>query len=69
MGLTCINTMADSLILTQLLRVLKGGKLKSCLHIEYWLNDVVADLLPKISCSGHALQTSGLYQKLARFLK
>ena len=65
MSLTCIKSMADSLILTQVLRLVKSGDLKSCLHIEYWLNDVVADLLPKISCSSHALQSPGLYQTLA----
>ena len=45
MGLTCLASMGHSLILSQLLRLLRNGDSKSIGHIWYWIGGVLGDLL------------------------
>ena len=42
----CIHSMADSLLLTQFLRLMKSSYTKSILHISFWLGDFLEEFTP-----------------------
>ena len=53
-GLTCIKSMSKSLLLSQVLRLLKSGDEKSISHVGYWIGELLGDLLPGIEVGEHA---------------
>ena len=52
LNLVCINSMCKSLLLSQLLRLLKSSDTKTIDHVAYWIGDSFQDLLPG-SDKGH----------------
>ena len=44
MGLQCLETMNKSLILTQVFRLMKSEDDRSKSHLQFWLNDILADV-------------------------
>ena len=53
LGLVCVESMCNSLRLTQFLRLLKSSDSKSIAHIDYWIGDSVSDLLSILDASDH----------------
>ena len=46
LNLVCVQTMCNSLLLSQLLRLLKSSYTKALLHVDSWIGDSLVDLLP-----------------------
>ena len=65
LGLTCLDSMGKSLLLTQLLRLLRSEDHRSVGHIGYWMGQIVADLLPGVFSGVHAPQVPKIYLQLA----
>ena len=65
LGLTCMSSMGKSLMLTQLLRLLKSDHLKTVGHIGYWIGQILLDLLPGVFSGVHAPQVPNFYHQLA----
>ena len=64
-GLTCIMSMSKSLLLSQVLRLLKSKDQKSIGHLGYWIGEVLGDLLPGVELGDHALVSVEYYDYLA----
>ena len=54
LSLSCLRRKNFSLILSQLLRLLKSGDIKSTDHVGFWLGDVLEDLMPQFQGLLHA---------------
>ena len=54
LGLVCLTSMCNSLLLSQFLRLLKSECRKTLNHIRYWIGDFLADILPGIDDGDHA---------------
>ena len=54
-GLICIKSMAQSLLLSRLLRLLKSEDSKSVSHVGYWIGELLGDFLPGIDHGEHAV--------------
>ena len=48
--------------------MIKSDDSKSIIHMEYWMKDVLEELLPEIICDSHARNSPGIYQKIAGFI-
>ena len=46
LGMVCVSSMFNSLLLSQFLRLLKSADTKYVSHILYWLGDTLQDILP-----------------------
>ena len=68
LGLVCIDSMAKSLLLTQLLRLLKSEDSHSVAHIGYWIGEVLEDLMPDLFIGIHAAIVPPYFQKLAELV-
>merc|ERR1711872_1149034 len=44
--LPCLASMADSLLVSQCVRLINSGDKKSLQHLSFWLNDLLGDLIP-----------------------
>ena len=64
-GLTCIKSMAQSLLLTQLLRLLKSEDSKSVSYVGFWIGELLGDFLPGIDGGEHAGGNAEYYDYLA----
>ena len=64
-GLTCIKSMAQSLLLTQLLRLLKSEDSKAVSHVGYWIGELLGDFLPGIDHGEHAVGNAEYFDYLA----
>ena len=53
-GMVCIKNMSQSLLLSQLLRLLKSEDSKSVSHVGYWIGELLGDFLPGIELGEHA---------------
>ena len=51
LGLICIESMCSSLLLSQLLRLLKSSE--SIAHVLYWIGDSLTDFLQSPDTSSH----------------
>ena len=49
MNLPCLASMADSLLFSQLCRLIKSGEKKTLGHAFYWLGDLLQSLAPDIN--------------------
>ena len=49
LNLPCLASMADSLLFSQLCRLIKSGDKKSLGHAFYWLGDILGSLAPNIN--------------------
>ena len=52
-GLICIRSMAKSLRLSHFLRLLKNGESRTLSHIQYWIGEVIDDLIPGMALGEH----------------
>ena len=64
-GLNCIKSMAQSLLLTQLLRLLKSEDSKSVSYVGFWIGELLGDFLPGIDGGEHAGGNAEYYDYLA----
>ena len=48
LNLPCLASMADSLLFSQLCRLIRSGEKKSLGHAFYWLGDLLQNLAPDI---------------------
>ena len=46
LGLVCVQSMCNSLLASQFLRLLKSSDKKTLDHVSYWIGDSLCDLLP-----------------------
>merc|ERR1712055_388818 len=46
LNLPCLASMADSLLFSQLCRLIKSGEKKTMEHAYYWLGDILENLAP-----------------------
>merc|ERR1712055_182488 len=49
LNLPCLASMADSLLFSQLCRLIKSGEKKTLGHASYWLGDLLQNLAPDIN--------------------
>ena len=49
LNLPCLASMADSLLFSQLCRLIKSGDKKTLEHVFYWLGDLLESLAPNIN--------------------
>ena len=64
-GLVCIKSMAQSLLLSQFLRLLKSEDSKSVSHVGYWIGELLGDFLPGIELGEHAGENADYFDYLA----
>ena len=48
LNLPCLASMADSLLFSQLCRLLRSGDKKTLGHVSYWLGDLLVSLAPDL---------------------
>ena len=65
LALTCIHTMSSSLLLTQLLRLLKYGDTKAIHAVDYWIGEILSDVVIGLDQCVHAKNTPKYFQDLA----
>ena len=53
LNLPCLASMADSLLFSQLCRLIKSGEKKTLEHANYWLGDILQSLAPDINLGQH----------------
>ena len=63
--LACVHKMSNSLLLTQLLRLLKNGDFKSLRSVDFWIGEVLSDIFPNLDQQLHAVNTPSYFQILA----
>ena len=68
LGLRCLTSMGKSLLLSQLLRLLKSGDAKTVNHIFYWMGPVVEYLIPDRALSDYSNSFPTYYETLAQIL-
>ena len=49
LNLPCLASMADSLLFSQLCRLLRSGEKKTLEHVFYWIGDILESLAPDTS--------------------
>ena len=67
-GLICIKSMSKSLLLSQVLRLLKSEDQKSIRYLGYWMGELLGDLLPGIELGEHAVDSVVYYDYLATLI-
>ena len=65
LALTCVHTMSKSLLLTQLLRLLRDGDLKSRRFVDYWIGEILTDIVVDLDQGSHANILPQYFQHLA----
>ena len=65
LGLVCIHRMSRSLLLSQLLRLIKNGDSKSLMCLDFWIGEVLEDVVPYLNLGFHSKNTPGYFQALA----
>ena len=68
LGLTCIYSVAKSLKLSQILKLINSGDTKSISHIDLWIGEVLHDLDPDLGVADHSLQVPAFFEELALLL-
>ena len=66
----CLQAMCKSLLLSQLLRLLKSSDSKTIAHIAYWIGDTLVDLDPDLDSGPHPLSVPdyfGILESLVVF--
>ena len=67
-SLPCVTRMSKSLMLTQMLRLLKSRDSKSINHLGYWVGEILADFLPGIEIGNHGAQLGEYFGYLASLI-
>ena len=65
LGLPSIQSMGNSLLLSQLLRLLKSGDTKSMEHVDYWMGEILGDLEVGLGRGEHAQVVPEYFAHLA----
>ena len=66
LNLPCLASMADSLLFSQLCRLIRSGERKTLGHAFYWLGDILQSLAPDINLGQHrAAETPEYYGYIA----
>ena len=68
LGLLCVTAMSKSLLISQLLRLLKSGYENSLWHIGYWIGEVLSDFHDNFNDMTHSQYALGLYSILAEIV-
>ena len=68
LAVPCILSMSKSLLLSQLLRLLRSGDSKSVMHVSFWLGELLEDLGLGLDVIEHAVELPELYNYLADLL-
>ena len=68
LGVPCILSLSKSLLLSQLLRLLRSGDVKSVQHASYWLGELLEDLGLGLDVSEHATYLPEYYDGFADLL-
>ena len=58
LNLPCLATMADSLLFSQCIRLIRSGDSKSMNHLMFWLGDLLVDLVPGFGQGVRSADTS-----------
>ena len=70
LNLPCLESMADSLLFSQLCRLIRSGEKKSLGHAFYWLGDILESLAPDTDLgqiSARAAETPEYFASILRF--
>ena len=65
LGVPCILSMSKSLLLSQLIRLLRSGDVKSIHHVSFWLRDLLADLCLGLDINEQARELPEQYDGIA----
>ena len=68
LGLVCIAFQSKSLLLSQLLRLIRDGDDKTLNHMFFWIGDVLNDLVPSVSQPFHFHKIPFFYETLAHIV-
>ena len=68
LGLVCLSSMCNSLLLSQFLRLLKCECQKTLNHIRYWIGDFLSDILPGIDVGNHSVSIPGYFEDIVALL-
>ena len=63
--MVCVMSMCNSLLLTQLFRMLKSSDMKSISHVTHWIGNSISDFLPTSSSS---LQADNIPEYFSTFI-
>ena len=66
--LVCVKRKAKSLLVTQLLRLLKSNDEKSIAYLGYWVGELLGDLLPGIETGNHCERPTEYFGYLASLI-
>ena len=65
LALTCVHLMSKSLLLTQLLRLIKYATEKSISYVDLWIGEVLVDIIPDLDQSRHPVLCPQYFQSIA----
>ena len=68
LGLKCMRRMSKSLLLSQVLRLLKSGDEKSITHMGFWVGELLGDLLPGIELGDHCEKGGEYFDYIASLI-
>ena len=69
LNLPCLASMADSLLFSQLCRLIKSGEKKTLEHVSYWLGDLLENLAPDTNLGQlRALETPEYFAHIAELV-
>ena len=68
LALVCIKSMSKSLLLSQVLRLLKSEDQKSYRYLGYWKGELLGDILPGIELGEQAVESVVYYDYLAALI-
>ena len=68
LGLPCIGLRSKTLMVSQLLRLLRSGDIMSVEHVGFWLGELLCDLVPHLADGYHAEDVPPYYDHLAHML-
>ena len=68
LNLPCLASMADSLLASQCIRMLKSGDMKSLGHLDFWLGDLLVAVCPWMGQGVRAVDTPEYFGHLGQVL-
>ena len=66
--LTCISRMSKSLLLTQVLRLLKSHDKKSIGYLTYWVGELIEDFLPEAGDGEHCIEPGEYFECISSLI-
>ena len=68
LNLPCLASMCDSLMISQVARLLRSGDLKSSQHLDYWVGELLRDIIPWMGKSEHAFEIPEYFDHMGEIL-